>query len=210
MFYVLNCINYNKLCKFVLILVTIIELIMATKRTTEKLDFDKVWLMFQETDKKFQETDKKFQETDKKLRKLEDLFTSQWGKLMEKLVEGDLIKLLNERGIKVNYTHSRTKGIYNGKKFEFDIIAENGEEIVVVEVKTTLRSSDVKEFINKLKIFKEILPKYVNNKVIGGMAFLDSASNSELMAENKGLLVIKATGSSASITNSPDFVPKVW
>ncbi len=190
---------------------------MPTKRSTEKLDFEKVWLIFQETDKKFQETskrfletDKKFQHTDKKLRKLEDIFTSQWGKLMEKLVEGDLIKLLNERGIKVNYTHSRTKGIFNGKKFEFDIIAENGEEIVVVEVKTTLRSSDVKEFTNKLKIFKEILPKYANNKVIGGMAFLDSASNSEIMAENQGLLVIKATGSSASITNSPDFMPKIW
>jgi len=176
---------------------------MPTKRTSEKLDFEKVWLMFQQTNKKSQETDKK-------LRKLEDLFTSQWGKLMEKLVEGDLIKLLNERGIKVNYTHSRTKGIYNGKKFEFDIIAENGEEIVVVEVKTTLRASDVKEFTNKLKIFKEILPKYANNKVIGGMAFLDSASNSEMMAENKGLLVIKAAGSSAGITNSPDFLPKIW
>lgn len=183
---------------------------MPTKRSTEKLDFEKVWLMFQETSKRFLETDKKFQQTDKKLRKLEDLFMSQWCKLMEKLVEGDLIKLLNERGIKVNYTHSRTKGIYNGKKFEFDIIAENGDEIVVVEVKTTLRASDVKEFTNKLNIFKEILPKYVNNKVIGGMAFLDSASNSEMMAENKGFLVIKAAGSSASITNSPDFMPKIW
>jgi hypothetical protein len=30
------------------------------------LTFEKVWAMFQETDKKFQETDKKFQETDKK------------------------------------------------------------------------------------------------------------------------------------------------
>jgi hypothetical protein len=29
------------------------------------LSFEKVWLMFQETDKKFQETDRKFKETDK-------------------------------------------------------------------------------------------------------------------------------------------------
>ncbi|MDR3122165.1 MAG: hypothetical protein LBU16_00080 [Treponema sp.] len=32
----------------------------------EPLTFEKVWAMFQETDKKFQETDRKFQETDKK------------------------------------------------------------------------------------------------------------------------------------------------
>lgn len=94
------------------------------------------------------------QETDKKLRQLEELFTSQWGKLMEKLVEGDLIKLLNERGIKVNFVHSRTKGIFEKKKFEFDLIAVNGDEIVVVEVKTTLRPDDVKQFIKKIANFQ--------------------------------------------------------
>ena len=79
--------------------------------------------MFQETDKKFQETDKRFQETDrilsekfketdrmlsekfketdKKLNKLEQLFTSQWGKLVESLVEGDIVNLLNQKGINV-------------------------------------------------------------------------------------------------------------
>ena len=43
------------------------------------------------------ETDRKFQETDKRIREAFDLFTSQWGKLVESLVEGDLIRTLNER-----------------------------------------------------------------------------------------------------------------
>ena len=57
---------------------------------------EEVWSLFKETDRKFQETDRKFQETErllkeqslateKKLNKLEELFTSQWGKLMESL-----------------------------------------------------------------------------------------------------------------------------
>ena len=78
------------------------------------LSFEKVWLMFQETDKKFKETDKllteKFQDTDKKLNKLEQLFTSQWGKLVESLVEGDVLKILNERGIEVKDTLRRRTG----------------------------------------------------------------------------------------------------
>jgi len=57
---------------------------------------------FQETDRilteRFQETDRmlstKFSETDKKIRKLDQLFTSQWGKLVDSLVEGDLVKSL--------------------------------------------------------------------------------------------------------------------
>ena len=85
---------------------------MGVKEDT--LTFEKVWQMFQETDKRFKETDRQFKESDKKLKKLEDLFTSQWGKLIESLVEGDLIQLLNQRGIKVNDTSTRAKSFYNG------------------------------------------------------------------------------------------------
>jgi len=53
----------------------------------DKPDFDKVWLLFQETDKKFRDTDKKMQDTDKKIKELANLFTTQWGKLIESLVE---------------------------------------------------------------------------------------------------------------------------
>ncbi|NLO52090.1 MAG: hypothetical protein GX103_13135, partial [Bacteroidales bacterium] len=49
---------------------------------SQPLNFDQVWLMFQETDKKFKETNKKFKETDKKFKELSALFTSQWGKLV--------------------------------------------------------------------------------------------------------------------------------
>ncbi|MBU0764928.1 MAG: hypothetical protein KJ607_08845, partial [Bacteroidetes bacterium] len=82
---------------------------MKSKITNhEDLNFDKIWHLFQDTDKKFQETDKKFQdtdkkfqdtdkmfketreqmkETDKKIKALSNLFTTQWGKLIESLVE---------------------------------------------------------------------------------------------------------------------------
>ena len=85
---------------------------------------------FQETDKQFKETDKKFQETDKKIKELAYLFTSQWGRLIESLVEGDLVNLLNSRGIAVNRTSERIKGCRNGENFEFDIIAHNSYNFV--------------------------------------------------------------------------------
>lgn len=177
---------------------------------SEKLDFDKVWLMFKETDLKFKETDKKFQSTDKKLNQLEQLFTSQWGKLMETLVEGDLIKLLNDRGVAVYVTKSRVKGIHNNRQFEFDIIAENGDDIVVVEVKTTLKPVDIKEFLKELKSFKTLMPRYKDNRVLGAVAFLTEAGDAVQMAQKKGLFVIRATGSSASIINNDDFKPFIW
>lgn len=61
-----------------------------------------------ETDRRMQETDRLLkrqrQETDRRLGKLDELFNGQWGKLMEALVEGDLIPLLRQRGIEVERT----------------------------------------------------------------------------------------------------------
>jgi hypothetical protein len=181
------------------------------------LNFDQVYLLFletgkqfQETDKKFQETDKKFQETDKKIKELAALFTTQWGKLIETLVEGDLIKLLKSREIQVERTLQRVKGNYQGQNFEYDIIAVNGDEIVIVEVKTTLRPQDVTEFHEKLWKAKTYMHEYKDRVVYGSVAFLSCEGASDRMAEKLGFFVIKATGSSSSIVNKDDFKPKAF
>ncbi|MCX6278951.1 MAG: hypothetical protein NT004_12780 [Bacteroidetes bacterium] len=163
---------------------------------------------FKETDKQFKETDRQFKETDKKIRKLDQLFTSQWGKLVESLVEGDLIKLLKEKGIGVERTLRRSKGNHKGQNFEYDIIAINGAEIVIVEVKTTLRPDDVDDFHEKLWKAKTYMPEYHDKIVYGAMAFITADGSTDRMAEKQGFFVIRATGNSASILNEPGFKPK--
>ena len=44
------------------------------------------------------DADRRMQVTDRRIRSLDELFNGQWGKLMEALVDGDLIELLNGRG----------------------------------------------------------------------------------------------------------------
>lgn len=187
------------------------------------LDFEQVWQMFQETDRflteKFQETDKlltemfaetdrRFRATDKKLNKLEALFTSQWGKLVESLVKGDLIKLLNCRGIKVESVMQRRSGSKDGHSYEFDLIAVNDTDLVIVEVKTTLRPDDVSDFIEKLDKARIFMPEYRDRTLYGAVAWISADEGSERMAEKQGLFVIRATGSSSSVINAPDFIPR--
>jgi len=179
------------------------------------LTFEKVWKMFQETDRKFQETDEKIKktsdqirETSREITRLERQFTSMWGKLVESLVEGDLIRLLNERGIAVERTHQRVSGKRKGQNFEFDIIAVNGDEIVVVEVKTTLKSDHIIHFISKLGHVREWLSEFHDKKIYGAVAFIHTEENVIAHAQKCGLLVIRATGNSASIINENDFSPK--
>jgi hypothetical protein len=186
---------------------------MQTTVKTENLDFNKVWLMFQETDKKFQETDKKFQETDRILRNLTkqmSISESRWGRFVEALVEGALVKILNEFGILVNRTLTREKRILDNDDYEIDIIAKNGDEIVAVEVKTTLGVSDVQDFLAKLDLFKKAFPDYSHNKLFGGIAYIQKDSDADKFAAKKGLIVIKAVGDSAIITNRKNFKPKSW
>lgn len=149
-------------------------------------------------------------ETDRRLKKAEDLFTSQWGRLMESLVKGDLVPLLQQRGIAVEMTTQRVAARRNGEHFEIDILAANGTEAVAVEVKTTLRPRDVKRLEEKLARFREWLPAYSGHRLYGAVAYLEADESVVWHAERRGLFVIRATGSSASIVNEPDFRPRAF
>lgn len=166
-------------------------------------NFDQVWQLFQETAREMKETDRKIKE-------LSNLFTGQWGKLVESLVEGDLVKLLREKGISIERTLQRVRGNRDGENYEYDIIALNGKEIVIVEVKTTLRVDDMDHFHKKVWKAKQYMPEYGNKKVYGGVAFITAEGSSDRMAEKLGFFVIRATGSSAAIVNKEDFEPKAF
>ena len=197
---------------------------MATARKVT-ITHQEVLELFKETDKRFKESqresdkrfkesqresDKRFKETGKQLNELKELFTGQWGKLVESLVEGDLVKLLQDRKIDVIGIAEKHKKTVDGKDYQIDLIAINGKEIVVVEVKTTLGKREVDKFIKKLKVFKDIFTEYNNRKVYGCVAYLRENQGSAGYSQKKGLLVIRATGSSASIVNKKSFRPKTF
>ena len=157
------------------------------------------------------ETDRQLQKTDQQLQKMGSRFNGRWGAL----VEGSLVKILQARGIDIMQTHTRSEAQLRKPddsiaKREFDIIAANGTEVVAVEVKTTLKSKDVKYFIETLQDFKKYFPRYKTETIYGAMAYLRSEDKAHFFAEKEGLFVIRSTGNSASITNRKDFKPKVF
>jgi hypothetical protein len=170
--------------------------------------------MFQETEIKYKETDRmlseKFKETDITLKQQKYLFISEWGNLVESLFDGDIVTLLNQRGINVIDIIEGRKGRRDGINFEFDIITINNTEMVIVEVKTTLTPEDIRLFLKKLAQAKDWMPEYADKIVYGAVAFISEDTGSSAMAEKNGLFVIKATGDSASIVNADNFVPKSW
>ena len=160
------------------------------------------------TQEQMNETDRRMQETDRRLRQAEDLFTTQWGRLIESLVEGDLAKLLQERGVEVDAILPGVKLRRDPKQREVDLLAVNGEEAVAVEVKTTLRPPDVDKFLELLQDLPSLMKTFVNGRLYGAVAYLREHEGTGRYAARRGLFVIRATGSSASIVNPPEFRPR--
>ena len=195
--------------------------ILREQKRKSDQEIAEIWKLFKQTDQQMKQTDQQMKQTDqqmkqtdrrinKRMKKLEELFTGQWGKLMESLVEGDLVALLRARGISVESTHSRVGGRRNGEHYEFDILAGNGAEIVLVEVKTTLKADHVRQFLAKLDRFTVYEPVYKGKQVYGAVAYLKVEQAADVHAQRQGLYVIRATGSSASIINETDFKPRVF
>ncbi|MCZ0932470.1 MAG: hypothetical protein OXJ52_04885 [Oligoflexia bacterium] len=86
---------------------------------------------------------------------------------MESLVKGYLLKILNERGIGFKNTYRNVKSNYGKDQYEYDIVAGNGKETVVVEVKTTLRVQHIKSFLEDIKKLSRRLSMYKDKTIYG-------------------------------------------
>lgn len=166
-----------------------------------------------ETAQRFQESNRetaqRFQETDDEISRLANLFTGQWGRLVEALVTPGTVELFRERGIAVSQIAERAKSHRNGKSMEIDILAENADEVVAVEVKTTLRVDDVRRFLSKLERFLAFFPKYSGYHIYGSVAALNIEEEADRFAYRQGLFVLGFVGDGiVEIMNDSQFKPR--
>ena len=199
--------------------------------TGEGLTFEKVWAMFQETDRKFQETDRKFQETreqmqetreqmqetDRKMketdRKIGEL-SNRFGELAEHLVAPGIAEKFNELG---HHFDGVAPGGYiisddTGKEIaEVDILLENGECLMAVEVKTRPRIQDVKHHIKRMKILREHRNKRNDNRTVyGAIAGAVFGLPAKQAAIEAGFYTIEQSGDTMRIDVPDGFIPKKW
>ncbi len=185
------------------------EIIRLSKETDKK--FKETDKQFKETDKQFKETDKQFKETDKKINKISGLFSNQWGKLMEALVEPACLKLFKARNIDVTRTYKNIKIKKGNIDAEFDVILANGTEVVVIEVKTDMSVEKVKYFVEKLSQFKTYMPEYADKKIYGAVVGIKYSEQSDKYAYRQGLFILRNSGDYIlEIANNENFNPKLF
>ena len=178
------------------------EIRQSQKKTDER---------FRETDERFRETDEQFRKTDKKLKNIGRLVGDLGGS------QGSAAEDLFFRNTKPVFArlkkefHDIRRNFTSRGKSEYDIVAINNKEILVMEVKNKLTAPDVDRFVyTQLPRFKVDFPKYVPYRLIGCVAGLSVKEAVEKYAERKGLYVLTQNAGSAKLANSPRFKEKVF
>ena len=152
-----------------------------------------------------QETAEQMKRTDKKISEL----GSRVGEIVENMVGGDIVGQFQALKIAIK-SHSRYKTF--GKKGtsesgEIDIFLENGDIVVLIEVKTRLTTDDVRDHIERMKKYR----CYGDDKrrIVGAVAGAVVSDDVIKFAHKQGLYVIVQSGEAVEIIAQPEgFVAK--
>ncbi|MDR2177444.1 MAG: hypothetical protein LBP20_05315 [Treponema sp.] len=208
---------------------------MADIQERAPLNFESVWAMFQETDKKFRETDKKFQETEKLIKeislemkesgrrmeqskreldkKMGDL-GNRFGELAEHLVAPSINEKFNALGYHFNAILPggiRIEEPGGRTLAEVDLLLENTETMIAVEVKVKPHHEDVDEHLKRLEALRAWADKYrPGRKILGALAGAIMPQGVRQYALKAGLYVIVQSGDTMKIDVPEGFVPRQW
>jgi hypothetical protein len=184
------------------------------------LTFEKVWAMFQESDRRFKETEQSMKEamkeTDrivKETNRIVGNLGNKFGKLAEYLVVPNML----EKFKALDYTFTKA-----GRNIEFreqngafltevDVLLENGDFVMIVEVKSDLTVSDVKDHVERM----EKLRRYADDhgdarKLLGAVAGAIMTRQVKTYAFTTGFYVIEQSGDTVKIEAPGDFKPRIW
>ena len=196
----------------------------------EALTFEKVWAMFQETDRRFKETseqmretreqmretDRRFKETDKKFRETDRRIGelgNRFGELAEHLVAPSIKEKFNElrftfEQMSQNLVISDASGRFLA---EIDILLENGDFVIAIEVKAKPLQKDVDDHIRRIEILRARADaRHDTRKFRGAIAGAILIDDVRDYAHKAGFYVIEQTGDTVKINIPKDFMPREW
>jgi len=183
----------------------------------EHLTFEKVWAMFQETDRRMKETDQRMKETAERMKETDRRIGelgNRFGELAEHLVAPNIMEKFNERGFTFTKIAQDCKMIEPGNPkavTEVDILLENGDVVIAVEVKAKPKQADVDDHILRLEKLRQAADRRDDKRryqgAIAGAIMSDAVREYILQM---GLYVIEQTGDTVQINIPEGFTAREW
>jgi hypothetical protein len=174
----------------------------------------------QETDRKFRETREQLRETDRLMRESSEKLNRRMGELgnklgsvVEHMILPDIEKKFNELGytfenVSTNLKMKDPSGVIYA---EVDVVLENGDHVMLIEVKTDLKTEHVKEHRRRLETIRKAGRKWQDKKLLGAVSAAIVEKNVRDYAKKNGFFVISQTGETVKI-DKPEgkFSVKEW
>ncbi|MDR0220747.1 MAG: hypothetical protein LBI54_05000 [Lachnospiraceae bacterium] len=186
----------------------------------KELTFEKVWAALMESKARMEEINIQTNDEIKKTAKLVAELSKNMGGLqnsvsqfIETMLSADLCAKFNELGYEFTRLTYHNKYKENGKPLaEVDAILENGDCILLSEVKTKLATDDVDEHLERIETIRGYMDKRGDTrKIIGAVAGGVVSDDVVNYAQKRGLFVIVQSGDSAAIADMPKgFAARVW
>jgi hypothetical protein len=172
------------------------------------LTFEKVWAMFQETDKRMKETDRLLRQNQKMMGDL--------GKKFGTIIEHMFIPNLKEKFNALGFVFEKSSpNVLIGSEehniyAEVDVLLENGSTALAVEVKTQANIADVRDHVERMEKLRQYFDLHQDRrKLYGAVAAAIIPGNVQDFALKQGFYVIRQSGDNVNIVKPPD-MPKAW
>ncbi|GHU13419.1 hypothetical protein FACS1894161_3370 [Spirochaetia bacterium] len=164
----------------------------------------------EETGRRIEETNRQMKETDKQLGKLGNRF----GEMVEYMVVPNLEEKFHEFGFEFEQTHRDT--VIRSHKHniftEVDVFLENGDKVMIVEIKTKVKIGDIDDHIERMEKLRKVADlRNDKRKYLGAIAGVVFGDSEKTYALKKGFYVIEPSGDTFFITApTGNYSPHEW
>jgi hypothetical protein len=199
------------------------ETVWAALQETDRLSKE-TYLQMQETDRLSKETYLQMQDTDRRMKRTERMIKNTdktVGKLgnrlceiIEYMVMPNLLIKFRELGFVFNkaYPHATIEDEANNTCTEIDITLENGDKVMIVEVKTKPTTEDIIDHVDRMGKVRVHGDLHGDRRVfLGAVAGMVFNTNEKEFAMKNGFYVVEPSGKTFVITvPAGSYSPREW
>ena len=162
------------------------------KERTEKFDA-MMKKMAEEENRNREAYWKQSKETDKKIKELSTRFGTTTGNIIEGLMSSSAVDMFKKAGYDMHSKHKnmRRKTTNPNDGMEVDVFLYNDTSSIAVEVKASCDRKDIDRFLEQMKKFRRLFPRYADLEVLGAIAAVNYENDADDYAHECGLIVVR-------------------
>jgi alanyl-tRNA synthetase len=163
----------------------------------------------QETAQALKETQEAHKETEKSLNKAINGLSNTLGSLVEHIMTPDLPRKFEKFGFTFDKITTVKWAVDGSIYTQIDGLLENGDQAMVVEVKTTLRHDDIDDHVERMEKVRKYADDHGDKrKFLGAIAATITDKSTREYALKKGFFVIEPSGEDVKVTKP--ISEKIW